>query len=234
MADAIPPPADTSSQPNGMTRWLAQCRDDDREVARRAQEKVYSYLEQQLLGVALHRARMSPDNPVSPRDLFHEVVAAMLSAGMPYENTEHLRRAFCAALYHLAIDHLRQRANQAVALSHDPAGRDADPGRRLEVAENLGLLDRAVAELENDRPELADTLKTRFLVNRVVRFDRTGQAFTRACHEQAVDRKRTFEEMGELLGCSLAKAYSRYQEAVRWLRERFPGFTPGDFQGDGE
>ncbi len=231
MADATLPAADTPPQPDGMTRWLAQCRDDNREVARQAQEKVYRYLEQQLLGVALRRAGMNPDNPLSPRDLFHEVVAAMLGAGMPYENTEHLRRAFCAALYHKAIDHLRRRAHQAIALNNDPTGRDTDPGRRLEAAENLNLLDRAVAELENDRPELADTLKTRFLVNRVVRFDRTGQAFTQACHDLAVDRKRTFAEMGELLGCSLGQAYSRYQEAVRWLRERFPEFTPGDFQG---
>ena len=94
MADATLPAADTPPQPDGMTRWLAQCRDDNREVARQAQEKVYRYLEQQLLGVALQRAGMNPDNPLSPRDLFHEVVAAMLGAGMPYENTEHLRRAF--------------------------------------------------------------------------------------------------------------------------------------------
>ncbi len=203
----------------GLTEDLRKAHDADPAIAKQAKAKLYAYLDEQFKSYVAAQANRAWDNGLRPSELFQSVFARMLKADLPYEDTEEFRAAFCRMISNRAIDYLRRRDRQAASL---PKGDTLADTKDLHLAySDVEWLHEAMNTLQEDDPELATVLRIRFLSDFQIRFPNGAVLFGSA--EASPDEGRTFREMAEFLGISTTAVYKKYQQAIQWLRNRYPG-----------
>jgi RNA polymerase sigma factor (sigma-70 family) len=217
--------ADIPSQ--GLTENLREAHDAEPAVAQRAKARLYAYLDEQFKSYVEAQANRAWDNGLRPSDLFQSVFARMLKADLPYEDTQEFRAAFCRMISNRAIDYLRRRDRQMATL---PEGDTlADSMNREGAYTDVEWLYEAMNALQEADPDLATVLRIRFLSDFRIRFPNGAVLFGSA--DASGDEGRTFREMAEFLGISTTAVYKKYQQAIQWLRDRYPGHVSesGDF-----
>lgn len=231
---------------DGISHWVEMLTSDDEYERRHGWAQLYPRVDE-FLRRRVERQFKNALQSASIADVAQDAVLAAvrglagkrLEDGPPGGTTYSgcFRGFIVRVAWNKAIDRLRERrrARDARARVAVPAAAPADPGYSVDDLDNLQAafvrlerheLTRGGGAADSDTP-LTDALRARLLIDIDARFYLDGAAVPDPVAAAGVrTSERTYEEVGELVGCSGAEAYRRCKAGFDWLHRNHPEVVP--------